>query len=87
MFLLSSILQLSNIYQLTFHANTFCVIGPVYEEVFLLFNSSSFQMPTVFLPRYFSMYQASLLVLGTEGEAVVGTRSGKHSEGRCRQQS
>ena len=31
------------------------------------------------------MYQASLLVLGTEGEAVVATRSGKqtHPEGQC----
>ena len=26
------------------------------------------------------MYQASLLVLGTEGESVVATHSGKHSE-------
>ena len=37
-------------------------------------------LPTFFLPRYFSMYQASLLVLGTEGESVVATHSGKHSE-------
>ena len=67
--------------------NIFCVIGLVYEEVFLLllFNSSAFQAPTnVLSPRYFSMYQPSLLVLGTEGGSVVATHSWKHSERQCR---
>ena len=32
-----------------------------------------------FLGKYFSMYQASLLILGAEGDAGVATRSGKHS--------